>query len=74
MIKLNKKTMSIFKKITEATLLIEKDIENNKPYHNAIFDRVDEAFCNSPQDTKNRIMMIICDELDGLKSTTKINN
>ena len=56
--------MNIFRKKTEITFLIKKDIENNKPYHNAIFDRVDEASCNTPQDTKDRIMMIICDELD----------
>ena len=60
--------MTIFKKITEITLLIEKDIENNKPYHNAIFDRVDEAFCNTPQNKKDIIMMIICDKLDKIKA------
>lgn len=56
--------MTIFKKITEATLLIEKDIENNKPYRNAVFDRVDEAFRNTPQNKKDIIIMRICDKLD----------
>ena len=55
--------MTIFKKITEATLLIEKHIKNNKPYRNAIFDRVDEAFCNTPQNKKDKIIMRICDNL-----------
>ena len=56
--------MTIFKKITEITLLIKKDIENNKPYRNAVFDRVDEAFCNTPQNRKDKIIMRICDNLD----------
>jgi len=56
--------MTIFKKITEITLLIKKDIENNKPYHNAVFDRVDEAFCNTSENKKNIIIMRICDKLD----------
>jgi len=60
--------------IAEIILLIKKDIENNKPYHNAVFDRVDEAFCNTSRDTKDKIIMLICDVLDNLKSTTKINN
>ena len=55
--------MTIFKKITELTLLIKKDIENNKPYRNAVFDRVDEAFCNTPQNKKDIIIMRICDNL-----------
>jgi hypothetical protein len=56
--------MNIFKKITELTLLIKKDIENNKPYHNAIFHGVNKAFCNIPQNSKNIIMMRICDNLE----------
>ena len=56
--------MEIFKKITEVTFLIEKDIKNNKPYRNAVFDRVDEAFCNTPQNRKDKIIMRICDNLD----------
>ena len=56
--------MTIFKKITELTFLIKKDIENNKPYRNAVFDRVDEAFCNTPQNRKDKIIMRICDNLD----------
>ena len=56
--------MTIFKKITEITLLIKKDIENNKPYRNAVFDRVDEAFPkNTPQNKKDIIIMRICDNL-----------
>jgi hypothetical protein len=55
--------MTIFKKITEITLLIKKDIENNKPYRNAVFDRVDEAFRNTPQNKKDIIIMRICDNL-----------
>ena len=55
--------MTIFKKITELTLLIKKDIENNIHYRNAVFDRVDEAFLDTPREKKDKIIMRICDNL-----------
>ena len=59
--------MTIFKKIKEATLLIEKDITENKRYGydivNSLFDGVEKIFPNIPRRNKDIIMMRICDNL-----------
>jgi hypothetical protein len=59
--------MTIFKKIKEATLLIEKDITENKRYGydivNSLFDGVEKIFPNIPRRNKDIIIMRICDNL-----------
>ena len=59
--------MTIFKKITEATLLIEKDIkENNLQGYcciRSIFEGVEKVFPNIFGRAENIIMMRICDNL-----------
>ena len=60
--------MTIFKKITEATLLIEKDIIENKRYGydiiNSLFDGVEKIFPDISERDENIITMRICDNLE----------
>jgi hypothetical protein len=60
--------MNIFRKITEATLLIEKDIIENKRYGydivNSLFDGVEKIFPNIPKRNEDIITMRICDKLE----------
>tara|TARA_R100000951_G_scaffold106496_1_gene101129 strand:+ start:242 stop:448 length:207 start_codon:yes stop_codon:yes gene_type:complete len=60
--------MTIFKKITEATLLIEKDITENKLYGYGIvaslLDGVEKIFSDIPRRNKDIITMRICDNLE----------
>jgi len=60
--------MNIFKKITEATLLIEKDIiENDLSGYdivNPLLDKVEQIFPNIPKRNENIITMRICDNLE----------
>jgi hypothetical protein len=60
--------MTIFKKITEATLLIEKDITENKLYGygiiDSLFDGVEKIFPDISKRDEDIIMMRICDNLE----------
>jgi len=60
--------MSIFKKIKETTLLIEKDITENKLYGydivDSLFDGVEKIFPDIPRRNKDIITMRICDNLE----------
>ena len=64
----NNRNISIFKKITEATLLIEKDIIENKlsgyDVVNPLLDKVEKIFPNISKRTEDIIMMRICDNLE----------
>lgn len=60
--------MTIFKKITEATLLIEKDIIKKNRYGydiiDSLFDGVEKVFPDIPESDENTIIMRILDNLE----------
>ena len=60
--------MTIFEKITEATLLIEKDIKENERYGygiiDSLFDGVEKIFPNIPERNENIITMRVWDNLE----------
>ena len=62
------KNPSIFKKITEATLLIEKHITENNRYGygivTSLLDGVEKIFPDIPKRNENIITMRICDNLE----------
>jgi|TARA_R100000081_G_scaffold91479_2_gene69575 hypothetical protein len=64
----NNRNISIFKEITEATLLIEKDITENKRYGydivTSLLDGVEKIFPDIPKRNENIITMRICDNLE----------
>ena len=70
----NNRNISIFKKITEATLLIEKDITEKKKRRkkkdigydiiDSLLDGVEKIFPDIPKRTEDIIIMRICDNLE----------